>query len=180
MTIFSDEVRRVLEAVPNRKHFAILACCYAAGLRVSEVTNLKAADIDSSRMALIVRQGKGMKDRHVPLSPKLLELLREYWREYRPEEWLFPGQPLTQPISRRAVHRICVRAACTAGIAKHTTPHTLRHSFATHLLEEGTNVRIIQLLLGHRSLRSTAIYTHVGDRELLSTESPFEKLTAAD
>jgi site-specific recombinase XerD len=127
-------------------------------------------------MVIRVRQGKGRKDRYVMLSPRLLELLREYWKVARPTQWLFPGDIPGQPISGKAVHKICVQAARTAGLAKHVTVHTLRHSFATHLLEAGTDIRTIQVLLGHRNLKTTAIYTHVSPTAVEATRSPLDRL----
>lgn len=169
-----DEVLEFLDAIPNSKHRAILTTCYAAGLRVSEVTALKVSDIDSARGVIHVRQGKGKKDRMVPLSRVLLALLRQYWSAERPREWLFPSERTGQPLSTRTVNCVCKRALQRAGIAKKASVHTLRHSFATHLLDAGTNVRVIQLLLGHGSLRSTQIYTHVSTMGLLSTTSPLD------
>jgi site-specific recombinase XerD len=169
-----DEVLKFLDAIPNRKHRTLLTTCYAAGLRVSEVTVLKVSDIDSTRRVIFVRQGKGKKDRLVPLSQVLLVLLRQYWSEERPREWLFPAERTGEPLSARSVNRVCKHALQRAGIAKKASVHTLRHSFATHLLDAGTNVRVIQLLLGHGSLRSTQIYTHVSTGALLSTTSPLD------
>lgn len=156
-----DEVHALLGALTNLKHRTILSVCYGAGLRVAEVTHLQVADIDSQRMMLRVRRGKGRKDRFVPLSPVLLERLREYWRAYQPPHWLFPGAEPDKPIHPRSVMRICARARKAAKLKKPATPHTLRHSYATHLLEAGINIRVIQRLLGHRNLNSTALYTHV-------------------
>ena len=174
VVISRSEVLRLLKVVSNIKHRAILSTCYSGGLRVSEIANLRVKDIDSERMVIRVFQGKGRKDRFVPLSTKLLELLREYWIAVHPGEWLFPGNKGDRPISRRSIHRICIKARIMAGIAKNVTPHTLRHSYATHLLEAGTNVRVIQLLLGHSSLRTTEIYTHVSTGDLLGTTSPLD------
>ncbi len=150
-----EDVLKLLSSLRNIKHRAILTTCYAAGMRVSEATHLRVADLDSKRMVIRIHQGKGKKDRMVPLSPMLLELLREYWRIARPRDWLFPGKQ-GQPITMRSVQRVCVRARKAAGLDDRVTAHTLRHSFATHLLEAGTNVRTIQLLLGHASLTTTA------------------------
>jgi integrase/recombinase XerD len=149
---------------------------YAAGLRISEVVALRLEDIDSQRMVLRVRQGKGRRDRNVMLSPRLLALLREYWRVARPTEWLFPGDVPGHPITAKTVHYICVQAARAAGLGKHVTVHTLRHSFATHLLEAGTDIRTIQVLLGHRNLKTTAIYTHVAPAAVEATRSPLDRL----
>ena len=169
-----EDVIKFLSSPRNIKHRAILTTCYAAGLRVSEVTHLRVSDIDSKRMVIRIHQGKGKKDRMVPLSPMLLELLREYWRVARPRDWLFPGKKQSQPITRRSVQRVCERARKAAGLDDRVTAHTLRHSFATHLLEAGTNVRTIQLLLGHASLTTTATYTQVATGDVLSTTSPLD------
>jgi integrase/recombinase XerD len=161
VVLSKKEVKAVLDALANLKHRTILSLCYGVGLRVSEVTTVRVKDIDSQRMVILVRQGKGRKDRYVPLTPALLQRLREYWKAYRPSDWLFPGQNPEKPLTRRAAMRCCVRAGRIAGIRKHVTPHVLRHSYATHLLEAGVNIRVIQRLLGHRSLNSTARYTHI-------------------
>jgi integrase/recombinase XerD len=176
-TILSpDEVTRVFTAVESLKHRALLMTAYAAGLRVSEVASLRVDDIDSQRMVLRVRQGKGRKDRYVMLSPRLLTALREYWKVARPTDWLFPGEVPGRPITESSVQRVCVRAARDAGLDKHVTVHTLRHSFATHLLEAGTDIRTIQVLLGHRDLRTTSIYIHVSKAAIEATQSPLDRL----
>ncbi len=172
-----DEVERFFRAIPGCKDRAILMTAYAAGLRVSEVVALQVQDIDSPRMVIRVRQGKGRKDRYVMLAPQLLTLLRSYFKAVRPRTWLFPGHTWERPVSVRAVQRACRQAARDAGLSKHVTMHTLRHSFATHLLEAGTDLRTIQVLLGHRSLQTTAIYTHVSAERLRATPSPLERLT---
>ena len=172
------EVRALLQAVGNVKHRAILMTVYAAGLRVGEVVKLRVGDIESQRMVLRVEQGKGRKDRYVMLSAKLLTALREYWKIARPPDWLFPGQHPTEPLCRESVQRIFYKARDAAGITKRVSVHVLRHSFATHLLESGTNLRVIQLLLGHRSLRSTEVYTHVAGNYLRETASPLDLLPA--
>jgi site-specific recombinase XerD len=164
---------RFLASIPNIKHRAILMTCYGAGLRVSEAVQLKVSDIDSSRMLIHVRQGKRRKDRLVPLSRTLLELLRVYCRAVRPRDWLFPGR-YGQHLSIRAVQYVCQRARRAAGIKKRLTVHSLRHGFATHLLDAGTNLRTIQVLLGHASIQTTAIYTHVSTRELATVQSPLD------
>lgn len=174
-----SEVEQFFGAVTSLKYRAILMIEYAAGLRVSEVVNLRVDDIDSRRMVIRVRQGKGRKDRYVILSPRLLALLREYWEAARPTTWLFPGKNPDKPITSTAVHNNCKLALKESGLKKNVSCHTLRHTFATHLLESNTNIRVIQLLLGHRSLRTTAIYTHVANRDVLSTKSPLELLDAA-
>ncbi len=169
-----EVVLKFLEGVPNLKHRAILTTCYGAGVRISEVTHLKVTDIDSARMILHVHQGKGRKDRIIPLSEALLRLLREYWRVVMPKTWLFPGARTGRPISSRSVARVCKRACERSGIKKKLTVHTLRHAFATHLLDAGTNIRAIQLILGHSSLQSTGIYIHLSTRALLATMSPLD------
>jgi integrase/recombinase XerD len=133
-------------------------------------------DVDSKRMVIRVRQAKGRRDRYVMLSPRLLALLREYWKLDRPTDWLFPGDVPGNPITGKAVHKICGRAAQDAGLGKHVTVHTLRHSFATHLLEAGTDIRTIQILLGHRKLETTAIYTHVSPAAVEATQSPLDRI----
>ncbi len=175
-TILSpEEVAAMLNAALNLKHNTMMSVAYACGLRVAEVTHLKVADIDSKRMMIFVHQGKGKKDRMCPLSPRLLELLRQYWRAYRPEPWLFPGTMPSFHMCSRSFQRICVDSAARAGITKPVSPHTLRHSFATHLLDAGVDLRRIQILLGHRSPGTTARYTHVS-QESLAAVSPFERL----
>jgi integrase/recombinase XerD len=171
-----DEVQRFLGCVLDLKHHAILTTCYAAGLRISEAVHLKTTDIDSQRMVVRVEQGKGQKDRYVMLSPKLLEILRDYWRMGRPKEWLFPGDRTGHPITRDAVGQACAKAHDLSRLSKPVTPHSLRHAFAVHLLEEGTDVRTIQLLLGHRSLATTAHYLRIATNKVCATASPFELL----
>lgn len=172
----ADEVERLLRAVRNPKHRTILTTIYATGLRISEALALKVSDIDSERMVINVRQGKGRKDRTVMLSPQLLMMLRSYARQVRPREWVFPGRSLDRPLNATAVQRTCARACRAAGLSKHASVHTLRHSFATHLLEAGTDLRVIQTLLGHRSVNTTAIYTHVSTQRLHNTPSPLDCL----
>src|SRR6476659_4043869 len=172
----ADEVVRFLEAVPSLKCRAALTTPYAAGLRASEVTSLKVANVDSSRMVIRIEQGKGGKDRYVMLSAQLLGILRTYWRLARPQHWLFPGRDETKPIDVQVLHAACRSACAAAGLAKHVTVHTLRHSFATHLLEAGTDIRIIQVLLGHANLSSTARYTRVSNGLIRRTESPLDRL----
>ncbi|TIO67768.1 tyrosine-type recombinase/integrase, partial [Mesorhizobium sp.] len=167
-----DEVQRFLGRVLNVKHHAILTTCYAAGLRISEAVQLKPTDIDSQRMVIRVEQGKGQKDRYVMLSPKLLEILRNYWKVRRPEAWLFPGDRAGQPITRDAVGHACAKARDLSGLSKPVTPHSLRHAFAVHLLDVPT----IQLLLGHRSLATTAHYLRIATNKVCATSSPFELL----
>lgn len=170
------EVAKLLATVTNVKHHAILATIYATGMRVSEVARLQFGDIDSERMMVRVRQGKGRKDRDIPLSPVLLKELREYWKRERPNSWLFPGADPKQHITPHAIGTLCMMARLRAGLSKCVTPHTLRHSFATHLLEGGANVRVIQLLLGHGCLRTTAAYTHVAPNILEAVQSPLDLL----
>jgi integrase/recombinase XerD len=171
-----EEVARFFAAIRNIKHRAILMTAYAAGLRVSEATQLQVSDIDSQRMVIRVRQGKGRKDRYVMLSPRLLEFLRAYWKSVRPQGILFPGATPDRPITTEGIKKVCQRARVAAGLGKAITAHTLRHSFATHLLEGGTDLRTIQVLLGHRSLNTTARYIHVATAALPSIKSPFDRL----
>jgi site-specific recombinase XerD len=170
------EVAQFFAVVDNLKHRMVLMTMYAAGLRVSEVVHLKVSDIDSARMVIRIEQGKGRKDRSVMLSPSLLTLLRTYWKAVRPHEWLFPGRDLDTPISIRSVQWVCHEAWQRSGLTKQVNVHMLRHSLATHLLEAGTDLRTIQLLLGHRSTASTARYTHIATSALGSTPSPFDLL----
>ena len=172
----ANEVVRFLEAVPSLKARAALTTAYAAGLRASETVSLKIGDIDSDRMLIQIRHGKGAKDRTVMLSPQLLEVLRTYWRLARPEMWLFPGRG-DKPIDVQVLHAACRSATKAAGLTKRVSVHTLRHSFATHLLESGTDIRIIQVLLGHSNLSTTARYTHVAATTISKTQSPFDRLT---
>jgi site-specific recombinase XerD len=171
-----DEVARFFAAVTNIKHRALLMTAYAGGLRVSEVAHLHVEDIDSERMVIRVRQGKGRKDRYVMLSPRLLEMLRAYWKVVRPREYLFPGALPWRPIAIDTVNKVCQQASRKSGLGKRVTVHTLRHSFATHLLEAGTDLRTIQVLLGHRSFSTTTRYIHVATASLPSIESPFDRL----
>jgi site-specific recombinase XerD len=171
-----EEVMHFLGCVDSLKHRTILTTAYAAGLRVSEATHLKVTDIDSQRMMLRVDQGKGSRDRYVMLSPRLLETLRSYWKVVRPKTWLFPGDIPGNPITSDAVERACQKAHRAAGIAKPITPHSLRHAFATHLLESGTDVRRIQLLLGHRSLSTTSRYLKMATSTVCATTSPLDLL----
>ena len=170
------EVVHFLNCVDCGKHRVILTTCYGAGLRISEAVRLKAAAIDSARMVIRVEQGKGRKDRYVMLSPMLLEILRSYWRAVRPQEWLFPGIHYDRPITKDAVEAACQKAHRLAGLSKPVTPHSLRHAFAVHLLESGTDLRTIQLLLGHRSLATTAKYLRIATNKVCSTSSPLDLL----
>ncbi|MDT4786468.1 IS91 family transposase ISMno24 [compost metagenome] len=172
----AEEVTRFFESAPSLKQRTILMTAYAAGLRVSEVVHLQVTDIDSQRMVIRVHQGKSRKDRYVMLSPRLLEILRLYWHEAHPREWLFPGDIPGHPITRSAVALACDVARRRSGIRKPVTPHSLRHAFATHLLEAGTDVRRIQLLMGHRSLSTTARYLKLATSIVCATASPFDLL----
>jgi integrase/recombinase XerD len=172
----ADEVVRFLEAVPSLKTRAALTTGYAAGLRASETVKLKVCDIDSGRMVIRVEHGKGGKDRYVMLSTQLLAILRTYWRLARPRHWLFPGRDGTKPIDVQVLYSGCRSACRAAGLDKRVTVHTLRHSFATHLLESGTDIRIIQILLGHANLSTTARYTRVSSGLIQRTQSPLDRL----
>ncbi len=171
-----EEVARLLDAAPGLKYKAALSVAYGAGLRASEVVSLKIADIDSTRMVIRVEQGKGRKDRYVMLSPPLLDLLRAWWREAQPRGWLFPGQEPVNALTTRQLNRACHAAADAAGIDKRVSLHTLRHSFATHLLEQKVDVRVIQVLLGHKKLETTARYAQVATRTIREVKSPLEHL----
>ena len=171
------EVARVLEAASGPKYKAALSAAYGAGLRVSEVVALKVSDVDSRRMLLRIEQGKGRRDRCAMLSPQLLELLRDWWRIAHPRIWLFPGQNPLNPLTPRQFNRAVHAAAHRAGIAKRVTPHTLRHSFATHLLEQNIDIRVIQVLLGHAKLETTALYTRVAPNTIRAVMSPLDRLT---
>jgi integrase/recombinase XerD len=174
-----EEVNRFLLAVESPKHRVILTVCYAAGLRVSEAVRLTPEAIDSQRMVIRVAAGKGSKDRYVMLSPKLLDILRAYWRKARPQHWLFPGDLPGQPITASAVEVVCRQVRAQAAIGKPVTPHSLRHAFAVHLLESGADVRTIQLLLGHRSLSTTARYLRLATSKVCATASPLDFLQPA-
>jgi len=176
-------VSRLLAASANRMHRTMLMTLYATGVRRAELCQLKTSDIDSQRMVVHVRQGKGRRDRDVPLSPALLEALRAYWRWMKPKTYLFPGLVdgwrADVPITDKMVWFACQRAARAAGIEKHITPHTLRHSYATHLLEAGADLRTIQVLLGHASLDHTTIYLHLSRRHLEAVPNPLDTLSIA-
>ena len=171
-----EEVLQFLDCVRSRKHRVILTTCYAAGLRISEAVALTPPAIDSKRMVIRVEQGKGQKDRYVMLSPKLLEILRAWWRVEKSKDWLFPGDFPGRHITRFAVEKECQEAHRICKIPKPITPHSLRHAFAVHLLEQGTDVRTIQLLLGHRSLATTATYLRIATSKVCSTSSPLDFL----
>ena len=172
-----EDVARFLEAAPGPKYKAALSAAYGAGLRVSEVVALKVSDVDSRRMLLKIEHGKGRKDRFAMLSPQLLELLRDWWRIARPQVWLFPGQNPVNPLTTRQLNRAVHAAAQRAQITKRVTPHTLRHSFATHLLEQNIDIRVIQVLLGHAKLETTALYTRVATNTIRTVMSPLDRLT---
>ena len=176
-----DEVTRLIEAAPNRMHRMLLMLLYATGMRRTEATLLKVSDIDSQRMVIHIQRGKGMRDRDVPLTPKLLEALRDYWRWKKPRVYLFPSKVsdpgVERPISDKTVWNVCRAAADRAGIHKKLGPHTLRHCFATHLLEAGADLRTIQLLMGHERLEDTTIYLHLSQRHLHAAINPLDQLT---
>jgi site-specific recombinase XerD len=171
-----EEVLRLLKAAPSFTHHMVFSTMYGTGLRVSEALHLQVPDLDSQRMMIRIEQGKGHRDRFVPLSPKLLNLLRTYWRKLRPQPWLFPGQFPAQPLGREAVRDAIARASARAGLKKHVSPHSLRHAFAVHLLEAGTDIRKIQLLLGHRSLSTTARYLRLTTTTVCAITSPLDLL----
>ena len=173
------EVARFLGAVDNMKHRMVLTVCYATGLRISEAIRLTPAAIDSKRMVIRVEQGKGRKDRYVMLPPTLLDMLRDYWRRTHPGEWLFPGRSPGQPVHPLTINLTCREVARRCGIGKPVAPHALRHAFAVHLLEAGTDLRTIQLLLGHRNLSTTAQYLMIATSKVCATASPLESLNVA-
>jgi site-specific recombinase XerD len=177
VVLSEEEVARLLDAAPGIKYKAALSVAYGAGLRVSEVRSLKVCDVDSKRMILRIEQGKGGRDRHAMLSPRLLELLREWWLIARPQGWLFPGRNPVNPITARQLDRVIHLAAEAAEIDKRVSMHTLRHSFATHLLEQNIDIRVIQVLLGHAELKTTALYTQVATNTIRSVMSPLDRLT---
>jgi site-specific recombinase XerD len=178
-TILSrEEVIRLFRCIPQYTHRVMLMTAYSAGLRVSEVVHLRTQDIDTSRMLIHVRHGKGAKDRYLPLSPVLLEILRGYWKMRPPGEWLFPSQKAGRFVTPRTLRRAVRQATIAAGINKPVKVHTLRHSYATHLLESGTDIRTIQKLLGHKKLETTALYTHVTATQIRATTSPLDLLAA--
>jgi integrase/recombinase XerD len=171
-----EEVARLLDAAPSLKYKTALSVAYGAGLRASEVVALKVSDIDSQRMVIRVEQGKGRKDRYVMLSPHLLDLLRAWWKLARPQGWLFPGQNRLNPLTTRQLNRACHAAADRAEINKRVSLHTLRHSFATHLLEQNIDIRVIQVLLGHAKLDTTALYTRVATKTIQQVMSPLDRI----
>jgi site-specific recombinase XerD len=181
MVLSQDEVRRLIEAPSNPMHRMILMLLYATGMRRSEASRLKVDDIDSERMVIHIRCGKGLRDRDVPLTPKLLAALREYWLWKKPQVYLFPsrigGRNPEKPISDKTVWELCRAAAVQAGMEKKLSPHTLRHCFATHLLESGADLRTIQLLMGHERLEDTTVYLHLSQRHLHAAINPLDQLT---
>lgn len=177
VVLSEEEVERLLEAAPGVKYKAMLSLAYGAGLRISEVVSLRVSDIHSKRQVLRIEHGKGSKDRHAMLSPVLLDLLRDWWRIARPRGWLFPGRDPVNPLSTRQLRRVFQDAATAAEIDKKASPHSLRHSFATHLLEQGVDIRVIQVLLGHAKLETTARYAQVATNTLRTVTSPLDRLT---
>jgi site-specific recombinase XerD len=176
VVLSKEEVARFLGAVDNLKHRMVLTVCYATGLRITEAIHLTPAAIDSKRMVIRVEQGKGRKDRYVMLPPTLLDMLRDYWKRTHPGEWLFPGRSPGQPIHPLTINLTCREVARRCGIGKPVAPHALRHAFAVHLLEAGTDLRTIQLLLGHRNLSTTAQYLMIATSKVCATASPLESL----
>jgi integrase/recombinase XerD len=180
-TILSlEEVTRLIDSAANLSHRAMLMTLYSTGLRRSELVRLKVEDIDSQRMVIHIHQGKRKKDRIVPLSPKLLETLREYWRRAKPQTYLFPGQHGDVPLTTKAVWHACRGAVRRAGIQKRISPHSLRHSYATHLLESGADLHTIQLLLGHADIKDTTVYLHLSQRHLHAAANPLDSLPICD
>jgi integrase/recombinase XerD len=181
LVLSQDEVRRLIEAPTNPMHRMILMLLYATGMRRSEASRLKIDDIDSERMVIHIRCGKGLRDRDVPLTPKLLAALREYWLWNKPQVYLFPSPTSVcnpeKPISDKTVWNLCRAAAVQAGMGKKLSPHTLRHCFATHLLESGADLRTIQLLMGHERLEDTTVYLHLSQRHLHAAINPLDQLT---
>jgi integrase/recombinase XerD len=179
-----EEVQRMINAATSLLHRTLLMTLYSTGMRRAELTRLKVGDIDSDRMVIHIKQGKGGKDRDVPLSPKLLETLREYWRWKKPREYLFPGEAKQgskgEHLTSKAIYHACKGAARRAGIQKRVGPHTLRHSFATHLLESGADLRTIQLLLGHAEIKHTTVYLHLSQRHLHACPNPLDTLAVSD
>jgi site-specific recombinase XerD len=174
-----DQLLALFQALRAPKYRAILISCYAAGLRIREACRLRIDDIDSKRMVIRVRQGKGCRERYTLLSPRLLEMLRCYWRIYRPVDWLYPGGTVEGHICPDTVRQVFNKAREQAGLGKWCTPHTLRHAFATHLLEAGTDLVVIQALLGHASIKTTSVYTHVSTDRIGKVTSPLEQLSPA-
>lgn len=176
VVLSQSEIKSIFDAIENLKHKAILMTIYSAGLRISEAARLKITDIDSKNMQIIVRQGKGKKDRYTLLSKVTLNILREYWKRYRPNEYLFPGKDSTGPVSVRTIQKAFGYAMDAAEINKNASVHTLRHSFATHLLDAGTDICYIQRLLGHTSIKTTTIYLHLRRMDLINIKSPLDTM----
>ena len=176
VVLSQQEIQALFSVIKNLKHRAILMTIYSAGLRLNEAVHLRVSDIDSQRMMIRVEQGKGAKDRYTLLAKRTLDILREYWREYRPRDWLFFGHSFERPLSSRTVQVVFDKALDQAGIKKPATVHTLRHSFATHLLEAGTDLYHIQHLLGHKSPQTTTIYLHLSRKDLVKVISPIDLL----
>ena len=176
VVLSQKEIQAIFSAIRNLKHRALLMTIYSAGLRLSEVVHLKVSDIDSQRMVIRVVQGKGQRDRYTLLAQRALEVLREYWKEYRPSGWLFPGKTAAEPLSVSSVQKVFERVLLRAGVKKQASVHTLRHSFATHLLEAGTDLYHIQRLLGHTTPNTTAVYLHVSRKDLGGLISPIDLL----
>ena len=174
------EVTKLFGQIKNIKHRAMLLVAYSGGLRVSEIANLEVKDIDSDRMVIHVRRGKGRKDRFVTLSPVLLPILRQYWLTVRPQQFLFPGRDPQRPITRSTIRKVCAKAARKAKIKKKVSVHTLRHTFATHHLEAGTDLRTLQILMGHTSLKTTSRYLHISTEKLRSIKTPLDLLVGFD
>jgi integrase/recombinase XerD len=174
----AGEITRILDATRNLKHWTIMATFYATGVRCNELRLLKVEDIDSRRMLIYIRNGKGQIQRELPLSPALLERLRIYWRWRKPKDWLFPSKQRPQhPMHDKSIRHLCANAGRRAGIKRHVHPHVFRHSFATHLLDQGADLRTIQVLLGHADLQTTARYLRVSTRRIQAVASPFDALT---
>lgn len=176
VVLSQKEVQRLFATVTNLKQKALFMVAYDAGLRLSELLNLRVDDIDSQRMVIRIRQGKGKKDRYARLTPGLLKLLRQYWREYQPQSWLFPGASIDKRYNIATPGQLLKKACRKAGISKRVSMHTLRHSFATHLLEAGTNLRVIQQMLGHEKIQTTCLYTHISLEEQREAPSTMELL----
>ena len=179
VVLSQDEVARLIESAIIPFHRVLLMTLYATGVRRAELAHLRVQDIDSQRMVVRIRAGKGLKDREVMLSPRLLDELRAHWRRHKPREWLFPGgkwHTSSQPITTKVAWQACQEAAKGAGLEKRVYPHILRHCFATHLLEAGTDLRVIQMLMGHADLEETTIYLHVSKKQLMATVSPLDSL----
>jgi integrase/recombinase XerD len=176
LVLSMQEVQSLLDSVENLKHRAILTTIYSGGLRLGEAIKLKPSDIDGERMTILVQQGKGNKDRYTVLGEKTLELLRLYYKAYRPGEWLFPSKDPAQPLSGSSVQKVFKKALHRAGIRKKASVHTLRHSFATHLLESGTDMYHIQRLLGHTTAKTTSLYLHITGKDLAKVKSPIDLL----